>query len=344
MLKVYLNTFWLYFILGTKFSIKIGLLNSILISVKYLIVRLQFRLRFVRVKFIPPNVYLMMTKRCNLDCSFCHYVGELNKVGEVDDEHEISLDDLLGFERKGILKSPSKVCLYGGEPMLNKSFFEIVDYLNNNSYVSSTITNGTFLKKYLDKLTENPLHQITISYYQGIANHLEDEIRTLSELSIINISIIISDESLLQLESVINFAIRVKAKFITIENIIEKNGCSRKAIFSSKDYNEFKKKLLSDYSSKIILRWSEVHKNMQGSNPKINCSEPWDMILIDKKSRVLPCCQYPLEAFSDPMTETSDIFNTPDLLRIRSQMKNGVAPSKCIGCHYLYAKDPLYTY
>lgn len=340
MLKASPKTYWLYGDTALAVIRRFGVVNSLVMGIRFLFTRIQFKLRVISPITMPPNYYLFMTKRCNLSCSFCHYHSELDKSDVVNDEWEWKVEDLASFEKKGILKRRSKVCLYGGEPMLNADFFACVDYLNNHNYLSSTITNAAFVTKNLNKLLSSPLHQMTVSYYKGIADQHVKSLREISHHTILNISYILTQETYHHLEEVILFSLKVGARFITIENLIEKESCSKHAVHSSDDYKLFKRDMIEKYGSQIIMRWSEV-KKPHSAKGKIECSEPWDMILLDKKGRILPCCQYPLSEFED--TLANEKFATQSLIEIRKKMKSNIVPRGCEGCHYLYAKDPLYN-
>lgn len=319
---------------------RLGFFNSALLVLRFILTRLQFNLRFTHLYFTPPNFYLFLTKRCNLSCSFCHYYGELDNANEIQKEWEFSLDDFKRLEKEKIISAPAKVCLYGGEPMLSESFFELTKYLNENGYLSSTITNSTYLNQFINELIENTPRQITISYYEGIINRHSDSIRKISRKSIVNISYIINEGNYRDLDKIFDFCVSVGAKFITLENLVPKSTCPEKPVQFNENYAQFKENIIRKYSRYLIIRWSEVENNNL-SKSKINCSEPWDMVLIDKRGRVLPCCQYPLKEFHSSKVDNK-IMNEPRLVEMRMRMKQNVVPELCKGCHYLYAKDPLY--
>jgi len=341
MIRANPQTYRLYSEVAFEVLRRFGVFNSTIISLRFFLTRIQFRLRVLRPWFSPPNYYLFMTKRCNLSCSFCHYHGELDDKNSLDHDWEWKLEDLREFEQKGILKPYSKVCLYGGEPMLNNEFFKCVKYLNENNYLSSTITNASLITPKIEELIKNPLHQMTISYYKGIADKHVDALQRLSKYTLLNVSYIISQESYHLTEEVVLFSIKIGAKFITIENLVAKESCSKKPVISHDEYLSFKKEMIQKYSSQIIFRWSDVSGRGEPGSV-INCSEPWDTILIDKKGRSLPCCQYPLESFEGD-DSTAKPFLSKSLIEIRRKMKKNEIPKNCEGCHYLHAKDPLYN-
>src|SRR5690606_15485446 len=262
---------------------RFGLFKSIVVVIKFILTRTQFSLRMSKLFFSPPNYYLFMTKRCNLSCGFCHYNGELEKKDATGTE-EFQLSDLIDFEKTGVISRYSKVCLYGGEPMLNQSFFDVTRYLNQNGYLSSTITNGAYLDKYIEKLEAIPPHFVTVSYYDGIINSKEAYIKRLSQKSIINISFIITEKNVNKIQDVIEFSIRSGAHIITMENLIDKKDYAFKSIGDLEFYNRKRKELLARYSSLIIFRWCDLY-HTGAQRQKINCSEPWDTILLDKSGR-----------------------------------------------------------
>ncbi len=328
-------------IIGSVLS-RYGLYNSFILGMKFVLVRVQFKLRMIRPFITPPNYYLFVTKRCNLTCSFCHYHDELDKAKDMNQDWEWSLDDIRKFEDEGILKKRSKVCLYGGEPMLNQDFFPMVDYLNRHGYLSSTITNASLVSENIDKLLRTPLHQMTVSYYKGVAERHVEALQQVAKKTILNISYIMTESLYHKVEEVILFSIHLGAKFITLENLIEKESCRDKSVLVSEDYLKFKADMIEKYSGQIIMRWSDVGKSEEGLGRRIHCSEPWDMILLDKQGRVLPCCQYPLESFEAPVDKKRP-FWSEGLQEMRKMMKKNRVPEQCEGCYYLYAKDPLYN-
>lgn len=338
--KITSRIFWQYFLATLTLFKSYSIFNFIRIGLRYSLIRIQYIFKVSRLVSLPPNIYLFLTKRCNLTCDFCHYVGELDS-SNADSELEMTLEDVQRLESQGYFKAPSKVCFYGGEPLLNNEIIPMIKYFKGKGHLTSLITNGAYLKKKNQDLVEAGLHFMTLSYYPGITEKLEKEVSWIAQKLILNVSFIISDNNLSQLDEVIRYCIRVNAKMITIENLVEKDTCSDKGIEYSEEYKDYKRDVLLRYSSQIIFRWSDVKR----SNPvtqKIQCTEPWDMMLFNKDGKVLPCCQFKLGEFHK--TTESDPFNSTEMVKMRKSMINNEVPSGCEGCHYLYAKDPLYRF
>jgi pyrroloquinoline quinone biosynthesis protein E len=255
----------------------------------------------------------------------------------------MTLDDLHKFLEKKRIKSPARICLYGGEPLLNVDSMAMIKLLGKKGFFTSIITNGVLLPSLYKELIDSGLHFMTLSYYQGVSEKIKSEVTAVGTKIILNISYIISRKKIEKLEEVIKYAIEVGAKMITIENLVEKENHDDQALWLSHDYRRNKRELLNKYSSKIIFRWSDVKKINQVES-KTNCTEFWDMMVINRKGQLLPCCQYPLSEFSEDGFIDSKYYNNKKIVSLRKKMILNSPPERCRGCHYLYAKDPLYRF
>ena len=66
------------------------------------------------------NIYLHLTKRCNLKCDYCYFDAGKKEDGE------LSLPQMLNLFGDIAKLSPQKVVITGGEALLREDFFEIV--------------------------------------------------------------------------------------------------------------------------------------------------------------------------------------------------------------------------
>lgn len=95
-----------------------------------------------------PNI--MLTYRCNLNCSYCFANEFVNK-----DKTNMLLEDFdkaVSFFTKS---GPTHLGLIGGEPTLHPDFKLILEKLIDNNLVSSVTiyTNGILLDKYINQIT-----------------------------------------------------------------------------------------------------------------------------------------------------------------------------------------------
>ena len=89
-----------------------------------------------------PVVVWNCTRTCNLKCIHCYENSDMQKCNEELNTKEAKtfIDDLHGFNVPVILFS-------GGEPLIRKDIFELIEYAGKNKIRSTISTNGTFIDK-----------------------------------------------------------------------------------------------------------------------------------------------------------------------------------------------------
>lgn len=132
---------------------------------------------FKQFLYAPFNVQLVVTRRCNLACAYCH---------EFDHSSEpVPYETLIQRLEKLYELGTFSVTLTGGEPLLHPDIFNIVEYANRKFWGVWMITNGYLLKKEsilalnhvgldrmqlsLDSLVPN---QSSVKAYTRLKNHL----------------------------------------------------------------------------------------------------------------------------------------------------------------------------
>lgn len=91
----------------------------------------------IKVMPTPRSVDLELTSRCNLRCRYCYYMGNAGVTYEdLPTERWLAL-----FEEFGHAKVMS-VCLSGGEALLRRDFFELLDGVVRNRMRFQLLTNG----------------------------------------------------------------------------------------------------------------------------------------------------------------------------------------------------------
>ena len=95
---------------------------------------------------LPPDnttplevLYLTLTRRCNLKCDYCYQ-------GEALARTDIELETVEHVLKNAVEVNPRcHVVIAGGEPMLHKNFFEILDLVEQSGLTFSILTNAAFL-------------------------------------------------------------------------------------------------------------------------------------------------------------------------------------------------------
>lgn len=126
--------------------------------------------------FTPYTVELLVSSRCNLKCAMCN-VWKLETCHSNLQEKELSIPE---FEKliADLSRLGTKVVyLSGGEPLLKKEIFSIIEMAKAKSMTVGMITNGTLItEKIASKLFEAGLDYINFSIDSPEAT-FHDEIR-----------------------------------------------------------------------------------------------------------------------------------------------------------------------
>lgn len=102
------------------------------------------------------NIYIEITKACNLNCKFCPSNSNNNKNEYLSFDNFINIIDQIKDYTDGIYLHIL------GEPLLHKELFDFIAYASKFLKVSLT-TNGHLIKNHLDKLINSNLYVLNIS-------------------------------------------------------------------------------------------------------------------------------------------------------------------------------------
>jgi cyclic pyranopterin phosphate synthase len=103
---------------------------------------------------------LSLTDRCNLRCHYCMPVDQVF----MDESKYLSPDEIFEVVRELKDLGLEELRLTGGEPLMRKSFNEIVTRIGKlNLQKLGLTTNGIYLDKYFDVLKENKVFHLNIS-------------------------------------------------------------------------------------------------------------------------------------------------------------------------------------
>jgi radical SAM protein with 4Fe4S-binding SPASM domain len=121
------------------------------------------------------NVYVEITKACNLKCTFCPSKNNISKEYLSFDNFKHVINQIKDYT-EGIYLHIL------GEPLLHKDLFKFIEYASKYVKVSLT-TNGHLIKKYYLELCSSNLHILNISL-QSIdnLNDLDEYFESLNNL------------------------------------------------------------------------------------------------------------------------------------------------------------------
>jgi MoaA/NifB/PqqE/SkfB family radical SAM enzyme len=97
-----------------------------------------------RVTSSPTHVQILLTRRCNLDCSYCG----AERFNEIEKEEELNTNEWLNLLKRLKEIQVFSLQLSGGEMFLREDIFEILETAVKNKFpVINITTNGTLISE-----------------------------------------------------------------------------------------------------------------------------------------------------------------------------------------------------
>ena len=299
------------------------------------------------VRFSEPPlhyVYYAITDGCNLRCPYCYASSEKCLPGELNTEESLGLvTQIADFPATDIVFT-------GGEPMLRKDLFQIVEHANRRGLKSNIITNATMIRT-LDqaKRFAELFQYVTVSLDGGTAETHDrtrgkgsfartyQALRLLNEAGVVpNINHIITSDNVSELENFATFAEGIDVRSIRLMN---HNDLGR-GVDDEYDFG------WQDHLRVQQLVWtSPVAGKLQPDGPrpaspcsvKGNCGMGGNEIYINSLGDVYPCKlvtgqrQLAGNVRRQPL---SDIFAAPVLAGMRaSTVFGGEYHEDCAKCY-----------
>lgn len=307
---------------------------------KYVCKRIFVFLNVKKLKiYFPINVVVSVNSQCNKSCDFCHYDGELN--GSMAQEFDLDYDKFEKLLENKTLKSAFRLCFYGGEPLLNKDLFKMIDRGKRDGHIVSLVTNGLLLQGRWAEMKKCSLDFITLSFYPEDQGKIENFISTVRKRFFINLLFVVSRRRLPFLSAVFQFASDHQIPMVTIENI-HSNGHDTEVPINQNDRNfDRQKKILEKkFGGKMIIRWPSLVPLPDSSGP-IKCFQFWSSLFINGEGNFSPCCEWPLSSYQGSIYDRNKNWNSSFMEKLRNRFLSGKVLEECKGCAHLYSADPL---
>jgi len=110
-----------------------------------------------RVKVEPEMLQIMLTSRCNLKCRIC-------EAWKKHFESELTTEEIKSLIDQAIKMQIKSIYFTGGEALLRKDIFELIDYASRPTVITSLNTNGSFMTEEMaEKIVLSKLRNITFS-------------------------------------------------------------------------------------------------------------------------------------------------------------------------------------
>ena len=111
------------------------------------------------------NLRIAITKRCNLQCDYCHKEGEETTSCSRGTAEEMTVGEIGRIAKIAISLGITRIKLTGGEPLMRKDLCQIIERIASIPHLKdlSLTTNGTMLSFQAKQLCECGLKRVNIS-------------------------------------------------------------------------------------------------------------------------------------------------------------------------------------
>lgn len=143
-----------------------------------------------------PKIVISLTNRCNLTCNYCCVDSK------IENNKDLPLEEIKQMLDKVVKLSPRKIVISGGEPMLRRDFFEILEYLHSiydgkiQLATNATLINSKNINRLLKyifafDISLDGYDEISCSRVRGngIFNHVTEVIKIIQNKGCKNISV-----------------------------------------------------------------------------------------------------------------------------------------------------------
>lgn len=310
----------------------------------------------------PLRVEWELTQRCNLRCSFC-YVSSLRK--NATNYKEPALEEIKDILRQ--LKEINILAIYftGGEPLLRKDIFQILDLARRN-FLTSLETNGTLITPKIAKKLKHRIYSIYLSLdglkethdkIRGVKGSFERTVQAIEYLQNegikpIIITFTITKKNYKEFPALIKLLSKYKVKVAANDCIPSGRGTTMKSKYPlpNKEFWSFvenEKNLTQKYGVPIYTKQFGLEK-FENRYAFTFCNAGSNYFNITAAGKVLPCSILRYVCGDIKKDSLKNIWNNSEaFLRIRNSQyqgncKNCPQRKYCQGClarAYVYTGD-----
>ena len=307
----------------------------------------------LNLNFLPITMDIEPTTGCNFRCTMC----QVSSPNFVSKNLDFEMFKKIIEENEQLLK----IKLQGmGEPLVNKKFFDMVDFASKHGIVSEITTNGSLLsEENIFKLLNSNLSRITISI-DGASSETFEKIRIKSNYN----NVIENCKNLVK-----NFKKKLIRPELSAWCVVQNDNISE----FDKIYELCKQIGFDKLTYQFYLsgwgkdEWNKINKNKRIEINKIKnkieeiktrgskegmdinifdenllsfsnqCVWPWESTYISKTGDVVPCCiigDEKVVSFGN-INEKSfkQIWNSENYKNFRESIRTNQIPSFCKNCY-----------
>lgn len=241
------------------------------------------------------SIYFAVTKKCNLSCEFC----AMNSNPNISMDDDLNLDDIKNEVIPKLKEfNPRKILITGGEPIIRKDIYSLIDILYNNFGAESIIlqSNGLLLNQDIISRLAGKISKIEISIENIFENEklyksMIEKINMLKDNEInISFSFVVDNDNKIYLNKAMDLTINYNAEFLL--RLLAPAG---EAIDNNLQYMD-ERDILLLYRDLINLIIEKGYENTHLSNliysyilPKTSCGAYGNVLSIYPDGELFMC-------------------------------------------------------
>ena len=309
----------------------------------YLMYRLLPRRAVQSVRRYTPQIAsLVLTSRCNLNCSYCHYGKILSKGKKSEPENEATLEKIKRIFSNPWFANIILVDLIGGEPLLVKELDRIIVYLKHQGRFTHTSTNGLLLADRILDLKRAGISRVNVSLYDSNRPILERNLAAINKIFPVHTSCVLLRSDLEKRQE----------KLFEMVRFVREEGCLSLRFFMYQPMGIAPRLEEVVFDSEPAL-W-EFRRRVEDAFPGFcffppaakrrgaekRCSQLWQRIACDMSGRMLVCCGIDtlLEGPGSNLFEDGlAVYNHPTMMAMRKKLSDPHSgpPEVCNNCFLL---------
>lgn len=139
----------------------------------------------------PQIASLLLTKRCNMSCSFCNVGSFMHDKSTTWQSVEADLEKVRRIFASPLFSRTLLVDLLGGEPLLVKELGPIVAFLFGTGHLTNMATNGVLLADRIEELKDAGISRVSVSVYEDNRAILERELLAINRVFPVHASMVL---------------------------------------------------------------------------------------------------------------------------------------------------------
>lgn len=259
--------------------------------------------------FIPFHISVELTRKCNLTCSYCYA-----SANPANADEELSGSQLIEILSEWIAHGLKGIEITGGEPLLHKDFWKVLDFCLDNLCSVGLLSNGTLiddavadkLAQHREKLTlsvsldgSNPQIHDKVSGIPGSFEKTARALRALVKRGLrVRVGMTVTPDNWKEIEPTLLLAKDMGATwFGWAPSMPFGRGCNVKWDLTCQEVIELgekEKQLIESHRGFIPV----VPKTTRFEPHSWNCGLGWKNVVVGPSGLVRPCLVFPESTFA----------------------------------------------